>query len=215
MASRNRDVADGFERNGRAIYIDASDKATFSPSKWHHHRRLPPWEFHFTRVLRQGGTFVKRGSARLFSPTLSPRFRTNTLKAPPTLTATVASKKLARFSRTPPSPSARYQIRNPTRDNPSLTSGSEIFLLALLFSFLLTLSPGVNRDAPRYHPRLTVWEKKAQFPSLFFLSFVYMSIYHAIFPLAILWTCLLLAMFTFLQTSLLLPFSNYNPREDA
>lgn len=99
---------------------------------------------------------------------LSPRFRTNTLKAPPTLAATAAPQKLARFfqPRSLPSPSARYQIRNPTRDNPSLTSGSEIFLLfALLFSSLLTLSPSVNRDAARYHPRLTVREKKAQSPS--------------------------------------------------
>jgi len=41
---------------------------------------------------------VKRSSARLFSPTaLTPLPDPNTLKAPPTLTATVASEKLARF----------------------------------------------------------------------------------------------------------------------
>lgn len=49
----------------------------------------------------------------------------------------------------------------------------------------------MNRDAPRYHPRLIVWEKKAQSPSPFAAppSFVYMGMYHAIFLLGILWTC--------------------------
>lgn len=47
---------------------------------------------------------------------LSPRFRTNTLKAPPTLTATVAPEKLARFfqpplSHHPRAPAIRFETR--------------------------------------------------------------------------------------------------------
>lgn len=84
--------------------------------------------------------FVNRGSdVRSSSPTLSPRFRANTLKAPPAHTPdpTVASEKLTRvfhplYRSLDPRSSTCYQIRSPTRDNPSLTSGSEIFHLSSL-----------------------------------------------------------------------------------
>lgn len=73
-------------------------RGTFSPSKWHHHRGGCR---HGNSILRAYYVKVVRSwnAARhdSFLRRLSPRFRTNTLKAPPTLTATVASEKLARF----------------------------------------------------------------------------------------------------------------------
>jgi len=107
---------------------------------------------------------MKRSSARFFSSTTLTPFPDQYLKS---TTHSHRNRGLweARLVLPSPSPpSACYQIRNPTRDNPSLTSGSKIFLLTLPFSSLLTSSLSVNRDAPRYHPRHTVWEKKTQSP---------------------------------------------------
>lgn len=190
-------------------------RRTFFPSKWHHHRGGCR---HGNSILR--AYYVKVvcswNAARhdSFLRRLSPRFRANTLKAPPTLTATVASEKLARFfqrrSTTPRALAIRFETRREIILLLHLARRSSSF--ALPFSSLLTSSPSVNRDAPRYHPRLTVWEKKAQFPSSFLPSFVYMGMYHAIFLLAILWTRSLLDVYF---PSNLSPFSNYNPREDV
>lgn len=157
---------------------------------------------HGSSILRayyvKVGTLVKRSSARLFSPTTLTPLPGQYLKS---TTHSRRNRGLREARPVLPAPlyhppSARYQIRNSTRDNPSLTSGSEIFLLALPSSSLLTSSPSVNRDAPCYHPPAygIGEEGSVSFP-LFHPSFVYRGMYHAIFLLAILWTRSLLNVY--------------------
>lgn len=80
------DAGRKFQTNGRVIYIDAIRlRGTFSPSKWHHHRSGCR---HGSSILRAYYVKVRSWNATRhdsFLRRLSPLFRTNTLKAPPTL----------------------------------------------------------------------------------------------------------------------------------
>lgn len=86
----------------------------------------------------------------------------------------------------PPPPSTRYQIRNPTRDNPSLTSGSEIFP-PRPFSRLFWPHRRVWIETFRaIIPGLRCKKRKRLSP--FSPSSIHTGMYHAIFLLAIQWT---------------------------
>lgn len=190
-------------------------RGTFSPSKWHHHRGgcrhgNSILRAYYVKVVRSWNAARHDSFLRRLSFPLPDQYLKSTTHSHRNRSLWEARSVLPVPFYHPRALAIRFETRREIILLLHLARRSSSF--ALPFSSLLTSSPSVNRDVPRYHPRLTVWEKKAQFPSSFLPSFVYMGMYHAIFLLVILWTRSLLDVYF---PSNLSPFSNYNPRQDV